>query len=446
MITGNNLITDRSDQSRDENENYFKKNHNFRLNLNFDKKFLCDQINDKSKMTMTANNITEGSNFEEKSVNISEDFVKNDNFEITLKRQFISGIFPHSARCEKCENSNAKIDELEKLLEQEKLLGNNLTNSIRKYEAENIDLNKYNILLVGEKSNLAITLKKMEKRINILAIMEKQFIDKENENNNLTKKLVELEELNNNLHEKISKYEDQTYLLNEYKIKLKMNQNENFIIKKDLNFIQNEFYKIKKDSEIYYNKIKINNKLKEIRTVEFFTIQRQMHKNLSKELVLTKNDKKNISKIIPIEGTNEVIRVDVNISLGEMDNFRKTSKNDDERMNYIENLNIYNDSKSKDGVKMKSFISQNNHMIEQMRKKIDDLINKIITKDNRIRNMEKELTLTIDLNKKRERMIKTLHKTLEENKNLLSTKHSFLKWTYYLITIILVCLMLNKFL
>ena len=433
-VTYGNLPSDRSNNSREDCEMYFKKNNNFKLNLNYPKKFLSEQIDDKSKLNITANNISDRSKYEDKS--IMEDIQKNDNFEITLRKHFPSTVFAQSPRCEKCENSLTRIEELDKKVLEEKLLVVNLTNSIKKYEEENSNLNKYNSILVGEKNTWTTSIKSLEKRINILTQVEKQLIEKDTENIILNKKLQGIEEINNNLQEKIGKYEDQIQIQHEYKIKLKM--------------AQNEIIKIKKENEILHN----NNKKKElesstnvIQKVYEFSIKNvdKLYKSNETEYS-TKIDNRN-SKNPADEYNNEVGQTQKESTYEkDKDNSRKTTSTESngEVIHYIENLNIFNDYKYHEDGGMKTSIAQNRKIIDHLKKKLSESLNIMSNKDSQIKALEAELISTTTQIKKKEKLIKTLNNSLEEKVIIIQEKDSFKRWTYLIVLMFLIGLLINK--
>jgi len=380
----NNLITERSNISRDDiisKRNLWLK-HNFIIS----KKGNLDD----GRYNFTLNNNTNRSN--DKSFQLTSEFNNNyDNFETNLKRHINSMNFnaPVSEvqKCEKCEINLTRIDDLEKTLDNEKMLNSNLNISIKKYEEENNNLVKYNNILVSDKNSVTNQLKNLERKINILSVVEKQIREKEDENINLLKKVEEQDTLIQNLLDKIEKYEDQIQLVTEYKIQVRMMQNEMIKLKKE---VENSFLR-----------------QREIKPVERFSILRK-----TDNFVSSKN------------------------------NFR--TKSHSEAFNYIENLNIYNDHKAQEIFDMKATIVQNKEIIDQLKMKLTECKSIISYKDNQIRTLEAEITTINSSNKKREKLLKTVQSNLADKTKQLGILYLILKWTYILISIIFICLMIFK--
>lgn len=378
----NNLVTERSNISKDgfiSKRNWLKNNFFLAKKGNFD----------DGRYNFTLNN-TNRSN--EKYLAPNRDLLSNyDNMEINLKRNINSMNFNAPVcevqKCEKCEMVSTKLEDLEKSLENEKTLNNNLNLSLKKYEEENNNLIKYNNILVSEKNTLTNNLKNLERKINILSVVEKQLREKENENVNLVCKVDEQEELIQNLQEKIEKYEDKIQLLTEYKIQVKM--------------MQNEMNKLKKEMEILYTKPK------EIKAVERFSI-------------LNRTDNFLTSKT----------------------NYR--SKSQSEAFNYIENLNIYNDNKAQELYDLKATLGQNKEIIDQLKMKLTECKSIISYKENQIRTLETEINSINHSNKKREKILKTTQSNLSDKTIELAKTYFVLKWTYILLSIIFICLMIFK--
>jgi hypothetical protein len=207
--------------------------------------------------------------------------------------------------------------------------------------------------------------------------------EKETENQFLIGKLDQQEDIIQNLQDKINRYEDKLSLINEYKINVKM--------------LQNEIAKIKKEIESGSQLRQI----KEIKSIETFSINRIVERD--------------IKKVTRGEG-----------------------------FHYIENVNIYNDNKSEEISQLKAMITQSNLAIEQLKKKLNECLSLISYKDNQIKTLDNELISMTAANSKRERMIKTLHNTLAEKTKQLCSKHNVVKWTYILLSAILVCLLIFK--
>ena len=426
-INGNNYETAQSDFSKDENENYFKKTRNLV------KKFVNNGINEKSKFKITENNHSDISGYDEKSINISQDFVKNDNFETNLKKL--------SDKCEKCESYINKIEELEKLLNEEKSLCINLTISLSKYEEDKNDLVKYNAIILNEKNTISTNNKNLEKRINMLSMVEKQKSEKEREIITLNEKLEYQNNLMSKMQEKIYKQEDEIQLLSEYKIRLKINQIENIKIKRELDLSQNEINELKIDlenSQNCYYKLKKNLDkifiLKE--TVEFFTIKANKYNKFS--IFLSRNDNDvNRSSYDVLPSMASKIENDIHTNTFHING-------NCEIINYNENANIFNETNYQQFLGMQSCFSQKSEIIIQLKKKLNEYFIILSKKDNRLKDLESQLSSAKAIFKKRERMIRTLHNSVAEKTELLKTNHSILKWTYYLISIVIFCLLINK--
>jgi chromosome segregation ATPase len=135
--------------------------------------------------------------------------------------------------------------------------------------------------------------------------------------------------------------------------------------------------------------------------------------------------------------------------LRKSDNF-VTSKNafrtnsQSEAFNYIENLNIYNDNKAQEIYDLKSSIVQYKEIIDQLKMKLTECKSIISYKENQIRTLESEITTFNSTNKKREKLLKTVQSNLADKTNQQSKTYFILKWTYIVLSIIFICIMIFK--